>query len=422
MKKSVLKYIAAPFIGGAIGLLLLFAVSLIPQSMVQNNASASAHHLAADHITPKYINIWDWSYASDNHTDTLIMMESYNLDSFQDALLNPYRGVQKYEGEETYLNDAFVELVDEGAENDTVYVRYWQGFRIFIRPMLLLFPYFQLRQVVSWVFFGLMFFMLAALAERKGIFASLCIGLAVILVNPSIISHSLQYTPCFILSFAAILFLLFTEQLTFDRGLAFCTFGMLTQYFDFYTAPIAVCGLPLLVWLMIDESGKNRFVTIIKSFVAWIYGYVSIWLVKLIFVTLFTDVNGLADGLGSFLGRIGVKEVENIKGEYSPLGAFVAVWDMVTPGATGAVALAAVALLVAVSAVVIWRKYGFAQLIESGAYLAVAAFPLIWFAAACQPTTIHAYFQYRPLVVFFAGVFLFALEATPLKERNFLRR
>ena len=422
MKKSVLKYIAAPFIGGAIGLLLLFAVSLIPQSMVQNNASASAHHLAADHITPKYINIWDWSYASDNHTDTLIMMESYNLDSFQDALLNPYRGVQKYEGEETYLNDAFVELVDEGAENDTVYVRYWQGFRIFIRPMLLLFPYFQLRQVVSWVFFGLMFFMLAALAERKGILASLCIGLAVILVNPSIISHSLQYTPCFILSFAAILFLLFTEQLTFDRGLAFCVFGMLTQYFDFYTAPIAVCGLPLLVWLMIDESGKNRFVTIIKSFIAWIYGYVSIWLVKLLFVTLFTDVNGLADGLGSFLGRIGVKEVENIKGEYSPLGAFVTVWDMVTPGATGAVALAAVALLVAVSAVVIWRKYGFAQLVESGAYLVVAAFPLIWFAAACQPTTIHAYFQYRPLVVFFAGVFLFALEATPLKERNFLRR
>ena len=122
MKKSVLKYIAAPFIGGAVGLLLLFAVSLIPQSMVQKNASASAHHLDSDHITPKYINIWDWSYASDNHTDTLIMMESYNLDSFQDALLNPYRGVQKYEGEETYLNDAFVELVDEGAENDTVYV------------------------------------------------------------------------------------------------------------------------------------------------------------------------------------------------------------------------------------------------------------------------------------------------------------
>ena len=105
MKKSVLKYIAAPFIGGAIGLLLLFAVSLIPQSMVQNNASASAHHLAADHITPKYINIWDWSYASDNHTDTLIMMESYNLDSFQDALLNPYRGVQKYEGEDSGMPD-----------------------------------------------------------------------------------------------------------------------------------------------------------------------------------------------------------------------------------------------------------------------------------------------------------------------------
>ena len=421
MKKNILKYIAAPIVAGAVGLFLLFMVSLIPQSMVQKNASASANQLDADSMIPRYINFWDWSYAFDNHTDTLIMMESYNLESFSDALLNPYRNVQKYEGEETYLSDAFIERVDKGAENDTVYVRYWQGFRIFIRPMLVLFPYFQLRQVVSWVFFALMFFMLAAVAERKGIFASLCIGLAIILVNPSIISHSLQYTPCFIISFAAILFLLFTENLNFDRGLAFCTFGMMTQFFDFYTAPIAVCGLPLLVWLMIDES-SNKYKTIIKSFIAWIYGYVSIWIVKLVFVTLLTDVNGLADGIGSFLGRIGVKEVENIKGEYTPLGAFVSVWDMVTPGATGAIALAAVVLLVVVSAVIIWKKYGFGQLVESGAYLAVAAMPIIWFAAACQPTTIHAYFQYRPLVVFFAGVFLFALEATPFKERNFLRR
>ena len=173
---------------------------------------------------------------------------------------------------------------------------------------------------------------------------------------------------------------------------------------------------------MIDESGKCKYKTILKSFAAWIYGYVSIWIVKLVFVTLFTDVNGLADGIGSFLGRIGVKEVEHIKGEYTPLGAFVTVWDMVTPGATGAIALAAVVLLVAVSAFVIWKKHGIKQLAESGAYLAVAAMPIIWFSAACQPTTIHAYFQYRPLVVFFAGIFLFALEATPFKERNFLRR
>ena len=420
MKKVLLKYITLPFIAGVVGLLLLFLASLIPQSAIKTNASASAQQLDADSMTPRYINFWDWSYAYDNHTDTLIMMESYNLESFSDALLNPYRNVQKYEGEETYLSDAFIERVDENAENDTVYVRYWQGFRIFIRPMLLVFPYFQLRQVVSWVFFGLLFAMVAALAERKGILTALCFGAAVILVNPAIISHSLQYTPCFILSFAAILFLLLTENLTFDRGVAFCVFGMMTQYFDFYTAPIAVCGLPLLAWLLIDNSDCCRFKTIIKSFVAWIYGYVSIWLVKLLFVTLMTDVNGLADGIGSFLGRIGVKEVANIKKSYTPMDAFVAVWDMVTPGATGAIALAAVVFIVVVSAVVILKKYGFKELINSSAYLFVAAFPIIWFCAACQPTTIHAYFQYRPLVVFFAGVFLFALQATPFKDKKYI--
>lgn len=421
MKKKTVKYIIAPFLAGAIGLFLLFMVSLIPQSAVQKNASASAQQLDADSMMPRYINFWDWSYGFDNHTDTLIMMESYNLNSFSDALLNPYRNVQKSEGEETYLSDAFIERVDKGAENDTVYVRYWQGFRIFIRPLLMILPYFQIRQVVSWVFFALMFFALAALAERKGIFVSLCFGCAIILVNPSIISHSLQFTPCFIISFLAILFLLFTEKFTFDRGLAFCAFGIITQFFDFYTAPIITCGLPLLVWLLLEDNEKSRFKTIVKSVAAWVYGYASMWLVKLIMVTVFTDYNGIKDGLGSFLRRIGVKETESVQGEFTPWGAFSSAWDMVTPGATGAIALAAVMLIVAISAFVIWKKGGMKKLVYSSAFLVVAALPIVWFSIAAQPTIIHAYFQYRPLVVFFAGVFLFVLKATALEDKHFLR-
>ncbi|MBQ7284276.1 MAG: hypothetical protein IJW74_05465 [Oscillospiraceae bacterium] len=424
MKKTILKYIATPVICAIIGSLLLLLVSFIPQSLIQKNASASADQLAADEsVIPRYMNIWDWSYASDLHTDTLIMMGGYNLNEPSAVLLNPYRGVQEKEG---YICDSFIELVDGGAPNDTNYVRYWQGFRIFIRPMLLLFPYFQLRQVVSWVFFGLLFFMLAALAERKGAFTALAVGLAVILVNPAIISHSLQYTPCFNLAFAAMIFLLYTENLNYDRALAFCVFGILTQFFDFYTAPIAVCGLPLLVWLLIDESGCCRFKTILKCSVSWLYGYASFWVVKLVMVSIFTDVDGLGDGIGAFLGRVGTAK-NNVgeaagKGLYTPINAFIAAWDMVTPGATGAIALIAVMAIVAVSALIIWKKKGFKGLVADCAFLAVAALPVLWFSVASQPTVIHAYFQYRPLVVFFAGVFLFALQAFPFADRQYLRR
>ena len=416
LKKKILKYISAPFVFSVIGCLLLLLVSFIPQSMVQKNASASAQQIAAHKsMIPRYINFWDWSYASDLHTDTLIVMGGYNLNNPSAVLLNPYRSIQQEGGD---ISQSFIELVDEGKPNDTDYVRYWQGFRVIIRPLLVLLPYFQIRQVGSWVFFVLLMITIAAIAQRKGMAAAVCFALAIVLVNPAIISHSLQYLPCFILAFLAILFLIYTENYSFDRVFVFSIFGMLTQFFDFYTAPIVVCGLPLLVWIMLDNE-NNHFLTILKSTLSWLYGYASIWLVKLLMVSVFTDVNGIADGLGAFFGRIGLKEVEVIKESYNFIDAFVAAWDMVTPGATGAIALAAVVLLVAVSAVIIWKTKGMNALISSCAYLAVAALPIIWFAAAAQPTVIHAYFQYRPLAVFFAGVFLFAAQALPFKEKRF---
>ena len=418
MKKNIFKYIVTPIIAGIIGSLLLVLVSFIPQSAIQKNAEISAEQLCADGIYPKYINIWDISYRFDQQTDTLIMMGAYNLDDAKDALINPYR---KAQNADEYTMDAFRKVVTEGAENDMVYVRYWQGFRILLRPLLLLLPYFEIRHIVSWVFFGLLFAMLAALAERKGVGTAICIGASIILVNPSIISHSLQFTPCFILSFIYVLFLIFTENKRYDRALAFCLFGILTQYFDFYTVPVLTCGLPLIVLLILDDDFAKGIKTVAKSFAAWAYGYISMWLVKLVMVPLFTDVNGISDGLGAFSKRIGIEKEVGLEAAYSPVDALLAVWDMITPGATGAFFLIVTFLIVTVSALVIWKKQGFKTLMQTSVLLVVAALPIIWHICAAQPTVIHAFFQYRDMAVFFAGVFLFALKATPLWDKYLIK-
>ena len=256
MKNKWLKYVLAPFISAVIGCICLALVSCIPQSLIQKNAEKSLEHIKMEPIYPSYINVCYNAYTMDNYTDTLILIGGYNLrsDNIRSILTNP--SIRPYP-DESDIKNSFEDTVN-GKESNSTYVRYWQGFRIFIRPMMVIFPYFVLRQIVSWVFYGLMFLAIAAVAERKGIITSLCIGIPLFLVNPSIVSHSLQFSPCFIMAFVFILFILFMENKNYIAVFAFCIFGILTQFFDFYTAPFLTCGLPLLVYLTLIDEKNNQ--------------------------------------------------------------------------------------------------------------------------------------------------------------------
>lgn len=176
-------------------------------------------------------------------------------------------------------------------------------------------------------------------------------------------------------------------------------------------------GLPVLVLLSLDGCGRRRWRTLGQTLAAWLYGYGVMWLVKLLAVTAFTGENGFADGFRSLAGRVGLIKVGGLEEMYGVGAALKTVWWVCAPGESEKELFLLLALLTAGGGLLILRRRGSRELLSCGAFLAVAAVPILWFCCAAQPTRIHAWFQYRSIAVSYAGVFLFAMQGVR-KDKN----
>ena len=164
MKKTV-KILLVPVVCALVGCLLLYAASLVPTSAIHANSLTSAEEiLAMGEFPPLIPSSDDFTVYLDNYTDQLILMESYTLQSSDPSsvLLNPY-----YMYPEGTKYTAFDAFLNHGAAPNVNYVRYWQGFRIFIRPLLPVGSYFDILEISALTFFFLFGLCLILTAKKR---------------------------------------------------------------------------------------------------------------------------------------------------------------------------------------------------------------------------------------------------------------
>lgn len=420
--KKIITLALLPFAAAILGCILFFVVSLIPQNAIQYNASQAAKELTSQDQWPMVLNTGDRTYKMDNYTDSQIIMQSYNLTSenLSSILTNP-----KHKSEQVPNNMALAldEVVNRGAENEMSYCRYWMGFRIYVRPLLIACSYYDIRKLIAAIFFTLLFSAIIVISKKVNVKTALCFGLAIIPFNPAIISQSLQFSCTFLLMFLFVMYVCLSIKNPLKNILVtFCAFGVLTQFFDFYTTPLVTYGFPILIMLSMNTIVTNKLLTLVKTFFAWLYGYVAMWIVKLLFTTLFTDVNGFADGFYRFAERTGIVIQEGWEKYYDVAGAFKAVLNTVLPGGLK-IFLFPFLIMICVSLGVIFFKRKFKCALNDIAPFVVATLPLVWYACSAQPTYIHAWFQYRTLSVTVFGVFLMVAYAISLfRERLLLKK
>jgi len=406
MKKSIYTFLLLPFAAAAIGCLMLFLVSLIPETAIHENSLKSAEEMIAmGDRTAALPSSDDFSFYYDNHTDRLIVMESYTLSSKEplSVLLNPYFSSPSAKN--------LTKLINREVDTNLDYFRYWQGFRVFIRPLLVVSSYFGILEISAIVFFFLFGLTICAITAKYGKMAASMFCLSVAIFKPAVIAFSLQYVCCFLLMFIFSIIVL-TKKISVSKAPAiFCIFGMATQFFDFYTTPPITYAIPVLFLLMDEAYRDTRWSTVLRTSASWMYGYVSIWLVKLAVVSLIPGYNGFEDGFSSLKYRLGTSTdlsfgiFANIK------KALINVWWMSCPGENELLIFAALLIMVVVAALVLLKCKGVAALVSCGAFLAVAIIPVIWTMIAAQPMNIHAWFQHRILLPLYAGVFLFFVQA-----------
>ncbi|MDO5546252.1 MAG: hypothetical protein Q4F81_10620 [Eubacteriales bacterium] len=384
----------------------LLAAAFAPQSRINDNLLDSVDGL---YLEGQYPVIGDRKINSllDNATDTAILRATAGMNRHYlgSVLTNPlYTYNTSVEDEGDYpVKCLELYSIGEASSGAFFYVRYWMGFRAVLRWLLVFFDYYQIKRYVGALFFAMFALVLCSIAKRVDTKTAFAFAVSIILVRPQVIVGSLQFLPCFLIAFTAMLMVpLLTDRPQWD-GVFFLEIGIVTMFFDFYTTPLVTVGFPL-VYLAVLRARQGKGITLkwmLRCVLIWLAGYALMWLAKLTLTSLLTSVDGLGDGLSAFARRTGIEKSEGYEEYYSLSLAFENLRSVIFSDAEGKVVyLLGVGLTVLTIVIcAMRRKLRLSAFAANGCLLFAAVLPFIWFCCTAQPIAIHYWYQYRSIAL-----------------------
>lgn len=389
----------------ALGALLIACFA--PQGRINENLLESSYGL---YLEGQYPVIGDRKTNSllDNATDTTILRATggMNRHYLGSVLTNPlylYSDVELEKEEDYPVKCLELYSAGEPSDGEFLYVRYWMGFRAVLRWLLVFFDYYQIKRYAGALFFALFALVLCDLAKRVDGKTAFAFAVSIILVRPQAIVGSLQFLPCFLIAFMAMLAVpILVDRPRWD-SVFFLEIGILTMYFDFYTTPLVTVGFPL-VYLAVLRARQGKTVSLkwlLRCVLIWLAGYALMWLAKLTLTSLLTSADGLSDGLAAFCRRVGIEKSEGYEEYYSLSLAFENLRSVIFSDPEGKVVylLGAGLTVVSVWVCALRRKLRLTAFTAHLYLLFTAALPMIWFCCTAQPIAIHYWYQYRSIAL-----------------------
>ena len=408
MKKTFIQHSGAFILSVLLAVIFLLLGACLPQDPIDANVLDSA---AVMRQQGDYPVMADHAFASmlDYTTDALILAESKatTIHQWDTILTNPVYAA--YGTDTTTVEQLYQYALDPDPQPSRFYVQYWMGFRPVVRLLLTFLDYYQILRYTAVAFFVLLAAAACSIARRAGTRAAFMFMLSIIFVRPHVISVSLQFSCCFLISFLAMLAVPWIHRAKKWDTLFFLELGILTQYFDFYTTPVLTFALPM-TYLYLLRSRERESISVKQlgaNGLCWFAGYVLMWLAKLVLTTLLTDVNALQQGFSSFSGRIGIEKVSGMEELYDPLTALRTVAASLYSDREGKLVLLTVAAVACLALLYhfLRNRHTLGGLFSNWQLLLIAALPVFWFLIASQPTANHHWFQYRGIAAtFWAGM------------------
>lgn len=368
----------------------------------------------------------------DNSTDANMMLAA--LHEVDRPLLQMAIDVPMY----TYEGRCYPALLQYGqsgtaALNSSDVARYWLGFLVFLKPLLMVFSYQDIRILLMTVQLLMLCAVAAGLAHRGLLRFGPAFALSMVAITPAITGFSLQFSTVLMLFLSAMLLQLYIPGLfrtPFRVFAYFLLLGAATSYFDYLTYPIATFGMPFLLDALLRPAAsvKEAFARFVKCLLVWVAGYFGMWAGKWVIASLLgTDGWFIPNLLAKITERSGYEAADTV---ITLKMLFAAVFGVFAKKAYLAIAL----LLALVYGFLLIRKSR-RPLARSAAlpsqkasvhgqallFALTAALPIAWYLLASNHTYNHAFFTSRALCVTVFGLaLLFTLPLqggkTPLSD------
>ena len=433
MAKNVAKYIGLYIVLIIFFIISLTAVSSFKKELISSNVEKSAEVLLNEgnrkivYIPYKGINM-----QFDNYTDALMINTAYSIDE-QEPLYSAFvarknyipnittevyedtpgelRSSSKYQrhNEVGELND----LVHNEKAESFEYARYWHGYLIFLRPLLILFSINQIRVFLTIVLIILAGILLYLIYKKINIVVSMIFLISLLCVEYFYLGFSMQGVFVFLIAMIASIIMLARYNKIKDFGIIFFVIGMLTNFFDFLTVPIVTYAMPLTIYFLLKQrqeelTVKQTIFDIIKLGLLWGIGYGFTWFTKWLLTELIFGKNIIETAITQVLYR------SNGYKNYTLLNVIkyniIYVIFQLIPSA--------IITIFSTKIYVIMRKNKQKTnmsnkqiLIAILPYVIISIIPFIWYALLQNHSFNHEFFTYRNLLLTFLGICLCLEEA-----------
>ncbi len=387
----------------ATGLILLFAVFLLPTDPMKSNLNYSRIAISLENGRSGEILFGDPSSFDSLFTDCIMLLSAvYNPDhSIGQQVAAVYRPEldeeiwKPAEALVDYLNDGRVDL-------EVSYSRYWHGYLVVLKPLLMLLSFEEIK-LLNLLVQGILFLWLFAAMREKGLKnLSLALAAAYFLMFPAAMGLSLSMAICNFILLAGMAILIRHPRLATETVPAlwfFMGLGIATAYFDFLTFPLVTLGYPLVLALALRKDSAKNLRFVLTSCLAWGASYGLFWGCKWILGSLLLGENIITDAIQTIFFRTSSQGgssrlVFYFQTLYRNLWSWKALPYLVLLG---------ILVICFLRGLFSQRKKGSPK--DLLPYLAVALLPFLWYAVILNHSYEHAAYTFRILTIsVFAGL------------------
>lgn len=418
--KHVIKYIITFIVMIILFMLCLTISSSFSSEYIKENVKESAEILKVETNGKEVPILYKGENINfDNYTDALMLNTAYSIDNMtplysafvarKNYIPNKTTQIIEEKPGELDFSSNYTERNQVGELNDTVngkviesfeYTRYWHGYLIIIRPLLLLFNVSTIRVIFVIMFIILAIILLYFINKKINLITAIIFLIGLIWVEYFYIGISLQGAFVFFIMMISSILLLTRFEKIKSMPFMFFIIGMLTNFFDFLTVPILTFGFPLILYLLLskEKSLKKNFINILLIVLAWGVGYALTWISKWVLTYLIFNKNLFETIWQQILYRsvggedIGYADVLLSNFKYVIGGIFLEI----------------LAIFVFVTLKSKKLKIHFEK--KSILYLLISLVPFIWYLILENHSYYHSLFTYRNLLLTIIGVSIFILN------------
>lgn len=369
---------------------------------------------------PHDIIVEDASAFSNLHPKLILNDRATQLDLFSDAII--LSEVAYYNTNVSLIDNAmsvygirdddFKEFAEGNESVIDSYPRYWHGNLLVFKVLFSFFDYGAVKILIL-LFEVVLIFGISKLMY-DGNLKSYIIPflLSLCLIHPEAIGLCLQFASVFNVMLVSVFVLLKFREVLFKNNRIiyyFLVIGMATSYLDLLSYPLITFGVPMIFYLLLEQDRmtlKENILKIVLFGASWSIGYLGMWVFKWIIGSLILNQDVIANGVETTLFRMSNAESVGEGVAFSildPLRLNLSVYFK-------KVYLIVFALIGVYYLKRLWPlDFSRDNLKKALPLITVSLIPFVWYAAVVNHSSIHYWFTYRILVIFFLAL-MCALE------------